>query len=352
MTSSESNPRIIIVGGGIAGLASALALTRSFQCTPQVTVFELRETPSTIGGAVNLTPNAIRYLDQLGVLAKIKAKNYGATIDDIEIFAHASGARIATLDFTNASGGKGTGFGNPPFKALRIRRADLLEALLLAVGEKSNVKVVFGKKAVSVDENTEGVTIRFEDGSTSSADCLLGCDGIHSAIRAFIEPTRKPVYSGIAVINGFTTIGSKSMLWKDTVVVSCKQGSFMASYFEPSRNKQYVAGVVEMPEVRSKEGWRAKGRDQEAVEVNLRRRFGGGAPALGLDELIASTQDWLLYPVYKLPPGGQWTRQRTLLLGDAAHAVSLCKSSRSDSELNHMSRCHLKAKALELRWKT
>ena len=323
MTSSKSDLKIAIVGGGIAGLASALALTRTLQCTPQVTVFELRETLSTIGGAVNLTPNAIRYLDHIGVLAKIKSMNYGATIDEIEIFAHASGSRIATLDFTNASGGTGTGFGNPPFKALRIRRADLLESLLLSVAEKSNVRVVFGKKAVGVDENTEGVTIRFEDGSTTSADCLLGCDGIHSAIRAFIEPARKPVYSAIAVINGFTTIGNKSsLLWKDTVVVSCKQGSFMASYFESSRKKQYVAGVVEMSEVRSKEGWRAKGRDQEAVEVNLRRRFGGGAPALGLDELIESTQDWLLYPVYKLPPGGQWTRQRTLLLGDAAHAVS------------------------------
>ena len=114
MASSESNPRIVIMDGGIAGLASALALTRSLQCIPQVTVLELGRLHR------RLEADVIRYIDQLVVLAKIKSNDYGATIDGIEIFGHASGARIATLDFTNASGGTDTGFGNPPFKALRI----------------------------------------------------------------------------------------------------------------------------------------------------------------------------------------------------------------------------------------
>ena len=288
-----------------------------------MTVYELRQTPSTIGGAINLTPAALRYLDQLDILPKIKSKDYGANIESIDIYSHSSGAKVASLSFANADG---KGFGNPPYKALRIRRADLLDALLLVVAEEARIEIQYGKKAVSVEEHLNSVTVRFEDGSTSSADCLLGCDGIHSATRDFVDPERRPIYSGIAVVNGFTFIDNKdSVPWTDTAVVSSRQGSFMASFFEPSRQKQYVAGVMEMAEVKSKEGWRAKGMDQKAVEADISRRFGGGPPRLGLDALIGSTHDWLLYPVYKLPSGGQWAKQRTLLLGDAAHAVGRCR---------------------------
>ena len=63
--------------------------------------------------------------------------------------------------------------------------------------------------------------------------------------------------------------------------------------------------------------------------ADVKRRFGGGPAELGLDELIERTREWLLYPVYKLPPGGRWVKGRTILLGDAAHAVSLfCFESR------------------------
>ena len=323
MTSTTFSPKFAVVGGGIAGLACALALARSLPPTTRITVFELRQTPSTIGGTINVTPNALRYLDQLGVLSTIRNKGYGADLDGIEVFSHASGAKLTTIDFANTAGGNGIGFGNPPYKALRIRRADLLDALIATVAEKENIEILFGKKAVGVDEVPEAVTVRFEDGSSSSADCLLGCDGIHSAIRAFIEPARKPVYSGIAVVNGFTALdGVPSLPWKGTGMVSSRLGNFVASYYEASRKEQFVAAVIETPEVKSKEGWRAIGSDQEAVKADVKRRFGGAPPKLGLDALIESTQDWDLYPVYKLPPRGQWATPRVLLLGDAAHAVS------------------------------
>ena len=322
MTSTQISPKLSIVGGGIAGLASALALATSLPSS-RITVFELRQTPSTIGGTINVTPNALRYLDQLGVLSTIKNKRYGADLDGIEIFSHASGAKLATVDFANATGGDGIGFGNPPYKALRIRRADLLDALIVTVAERENIEILFGKKAVGVDENPEAVTVRFGDGTSSSADCLLGCDGIHSAIRAFVEPARKPVYTGIAVANGFATLDDvPSLSWKSTGLVSSRLGNLVASYYEASRKEQFVAAVIETPEVKSKEGWRAKGSDQETVKADVRRRFGGAPQVPGLDALIESTEDWDLYPVYKLPPRGQWATPRVLLLGDAAHAVS------------------------------
>ena len=87
--------------------------------------------------------------------------------------------------------------------------------------------------------------MRFEDGTFYSADCLLGCDGIHSAIRAFIEPARKPVYSGIAAVNGFTAREDGPLLpRKGTATVSSRLGNFVASYYEASRKEQFVAAVM------------------------------------------------------------------------------------------------------------
>ena len=123
-------------------------MARSLPSTPQITVSELRQTLSTSGGArtISLTPNALRYLDQLGVLGTIQNKEYGADLDNIEVFSHASGAKFATLDFANAAGGNGIGLGNPPYKALRIQHADLLDALIVTVAEREIIEILYGKK--------------------------------------------------------------------------------------------------------------------------------------------------------------------------------------------------------------
>ena len=95
------------------------------------------------------------------------------------------------------------------------------------------------------------------------------------------------------------------------------------SYYEQSRTKQYTTAVMETAEVADREGWKVKGSDQKAIKADILDRFSCDAmPELA--ELIDSSGDWTMYPVYALPPKGKWISERgkVLLIGDSAHAVS------------------------------
>jgi 2-polyprenyl-6-methoxyphenol hydroxylase-like FAD-dependent oxidoreductase len=94
----------------------------------------------------------------------------------------------------------------------------------------------------------------------------------------------------------------------------------MASYYEPTREKQFVAAIMETEDVTSREGWVARGSEQARIRQNVKDRFGGRAIE-SLGPLIEATDHWTLYPVYKLAPRGKWCSTRTVLLGDAAHAM-------------------------------
>ena len=311
---------ISILGGGIAGLASAIGLAR-LPSKPQITVYEIRTEPAAIGGAVNLTPNALRILDQLGVLETIKERQYGASIDTIQLFDLYTAAHFGVINF---KGKDGNGHGKPPFKALRIMRGELLEALLETAAKYPNIAIKYGRSATVITDSESAVTITFSDNITVSTDILLGCDGIHSAVRSLlVDPDREPIYSGIAVAFAFSPIDPKEadkFFFKDTTVVTSRRGSFMASFFNATRDTLYIGGVMEKEHVDSREGWKAKGEDQKQVRKDIEERFNSSV-IKELDGLIKNAGDWYLYPVYKLGPSGKWASSRVMLLGDAAHAM-------------------------------
>jgi salicylate hydroxylase len=295
-----------ILGGGISGIASAIGLA-SLPSKPQVTVFEVKAEPATIGGALNLTPNALRILDHLGVLNVIGQKQYGATIGTIQLFDLYTAASFGMIDF---SGRDGNGYGKPPFKALRIMRGELLDALLETAAKYQNIAIKYGHKATALTETQESVRITFEGGQTVTTNVLLGCDGI---------------YSGIAVAFAFSPVDPKEvskLFFDDTTVVTSRHGSFMASFYDAARDSLYIGGVMEKANVDSREGWKAKGDDQARVKQDIEERF-AGSKIKELDQLIENAGDWYLYPVYKLPPRGIWAgkHSRVMILGDAAHAM-------------------------------
>lgn len=322
MDDSKEKLSFSVLGGGISGIASAIGLA-SLPSKPQVTVFEVKAEPSTIGGALNLTPNALRILDHLGVLDVVRQKQYGATIGTIQLFDLYTAASFGSIDFM---GRDGDGHGKPPFKALRIMRGELLDALLETAGKCQNIAIKYGHKATAITEDPKTVRITFESGQSITTDVLLGCDGIHSAVRSLLlDPTREPVYSGIAVAFAFSPIDPKDALklfFDDTTVVTSRHGSFLGSFYNAARDSLYIGGVMEKANVDSREGWKAKGDDQARVREDIKERF-SGSKIKELDRLIENAGDWYLYPVYKLPPRGIWAgkHSRIMILGDASHAM-------------------------------
>lgn len=339
---------ILILGAGITGLSTALALSQTLPSPrPQITIFEVRSSPSTIGGAVNLTPKALRYLDRLGVYPILTAKGQGAECRTIEMFDLYSGTRYAEVGFQGKDG-DGVGREGSRYFARRVLRSEIQSALLERASATDGVDVVFGKKVVRIEETPDGVDLTFEDGETVTGDCLLGCDGIHSATRTLlVDPGRKPTYTGISVAMGMAAQTSETPPppWTTTGLITSRRGSLMCSYFEPDKGAHFIGAVIEIADVGSREGWRVRGTDQEAIKSDLLERFRSQAMPTN-EKILEAVREWTLYPVFTLPEGGKWRSAggRAVLLGDSAHAVRrVLKILRPVRSMADICRCRRKA---------
>lgn len=204
-----------------------------------------------------------------------------------------------------------------------------MKALVEAVRKCPSISFECGKKTIEIDEDsTTGVTLTFEDGTTSHGDVLIGCDGIHSVTRLqHVEPERKEIYSGIANAFGFAPIDNEklkpsSLHFHKTAINFARRGMLLTSFYEQTRTSVYVGGLLEIPEIASRDGWKVRGADQEATKTDMKERFAtSDVVHTDILPLIDMAQDWFMWPVFTLPPGGKWATERTILLGDAAHAM-------------------------------
>lgn len=308
---APTKPIVAIIGSGLAGLSLALALHQ--QSIP-VIVYESRPGPLNIGGAVMLSPNALRILDHLGVYQTVKEKGYNF---ETLHYRDLSGKLLETYDF----GGEEK-YG---YRGLRIYRYALIDELLAAIKEKE-IPIQFGKKFTRVIEEspTDGVTFAFADGSTESASILVGADGIHSTVRKYLYPDLEPKFIGMAGITAAVPTAQLKLRedYHIPVTITSSRGGFVIA---PQQIDGSEVLIGKQQRVSAGEpGWDREFVADKQGAVEFLQADNAHFPEFVLNSVSkidpAKVNKWPFFIVPKLDKWASDTR-RVLIVGDAAHAI-------------------------------
>ncbi|HVR30477.1 MAG TPA: FAD-dependent monooxygenase [Thermoanaerobaculia bacterium] len=292
--------RVVIVGGGIGGIATALALEHH---GVEHVVLEQAQRIGEVGAGIQLSPNGMRVLALLGVAGALEAR---AVEPSDHVFRDwRSGENLLTLPLGRAV--------RDAFDApyLHAHRADLLDALVAALGGEG---VRLGCRVAAVRQDAAGVEAVLDDGSIERGDLLIGADGIHSIVRDRVFAPEQPRASGYAAWRGLVPgeraaalgIERRSHIWLGP-------GRSVVLYYVSAGRKLNWVGIGPAAAAQ-RESWSATGSAERLVAEHA-----GWHPQIV--ELLAATERPFLTLLYDRHPLPSWVRGRVALLGDAAHAM-------------------------------
>lgn len=290
--------RIAIVGGGIGGLSTALALRHR---GIEAHVFEQAAAFTEVGAGLGLGVNAVRILDRLGLEGALDGIAFHVPGYEMRRW-HDGDVIVETHRHPPP----------PNLRAHEVHRGEFLNILLDALDEG---QLHPGKRCVDVVDQGGQLHLDFEDGSAEVADVVVGADGIHSVVRA-LHYDDEPVFSGIVVYRGLIPMERLDFLGYGREIQTFWLGPrqhFLLYPVSAGRLMNLVAFVpADGEEVR--ESWSARG-DVDRLAEHFR---GWEEAVLRVIRSLDGTMRWGLYEREPLP---RWSFGRTTLLGDAAHAM-------------------------------
>jgi len=306
---------VVIVGAGIGGLTLALALEHAgIGCR----IYEAAAELQPLGVGINVLPHATAVLETLGVLEALERV---AVVTREAAFFN----RFGQLVYTEPAG-RFAGHATPQ---LSIHRGDLQAALLAAVRDRlGSDAVVTGHACVGVDDRGgDGVRVRFRDAAGAplpdvAGAVVVGCDGIHSAVRRHLWPDEGPPrWSGVNMWRG---VVAHAPFLSGATMVRAGWLSVGKMVIYPIRDaidregRQLVNWVAELEaDAPVERDWTARGRLDDFLPRFADWRFDW----LDVAELILSTETVLAYPMVDQDPLPRWSFGRITLLGDAAHPM-------------------------------
>lgn len=290
---------IAIAGGGIAGLTAALLLSRAGF---KVTVFERAASFSEVGAGLQISPNAGRILDNLGLGPALDAVATRPTA--IEMRGAQSGRTIVALPLALAAQRHGA-----PYRLLH--RADLQATLVEAATADPAITIETGTDIALLGEDADGVRIA-AGGAERRCDVLIGADGVRSRIRTHVgggpaEPTGRTAWR-ITI----PATDAPAAIPRDRVTVFLGDRTHVVVYPVRAGREINVVAIIE-------ENWRGEGWSEPGDARHLAQHFRGAADDLAA--LIATGSAWTRWCLSGVDARGPWQRGRVALIGDAAHAM-------------------------------
>lgn len=294
-------PRIVVLGGGIGGLAAAGFLHRvGLRCTVYEQATALRE----VGAGVVVAPNAVRLLRRLGVLDSLL--RHAVRLDvGWEFRRWRDGTVLSAEDLATACERR---YGEHTYTA---HRADLLTAIRQAVPPGT---VRLNKRCVDLTMRGEHPVLRFADGETVEADVVIGADGVHSVVRRALVESPAPTYSGMCAFRTLVPVErAPEVARRNAQTLWLGPDHHLVHYPIAAGTLVNVFACAPAGDY-TRESWTATATTDE-----LLAEFAGWDPRLA--DLIRAGGTPGRWALLDRAPLRRWSYGPVTLLGDAAHPM-------------------------------
>ena len=295
--------KISIVGAGIGGLVAALALKKRGH---KPIIYEKSESLSELGAGIQLSPNANKVLEYLGVMEELQADVYEP--EAFQFVHYRTGKILAQQTLKNSSLKI---YGSPNYD---VHRADLQKALLTVIN-KEEIQIEKNSEILDLYEEADSAFIRTKE-SVIESDAVIGADGIHSIVRKKLWGEDQARYTGNVAWRMLIPIKeiSSEFLQQNTKVWLGPKKHFVQYLVKGGKFLNCVCLVEQNDWIN--EDWSEKGDISE-----LKNIYSDWHPEI--QEILESTNPDSLYKwgLHDRAPLNKWSKGRFSLLGDAAHPM-------------------------------